>query len=90
MTSRNWPSIRTTGLSEFMLLWNTVAMSVQRIRAQLVLVSVVMSVPSKMIVPPAIRPGCSQQPQQGMPRVVLPEPDSPISPTNSPSARSRR
>ena len=69
-----------------MLLWNTVAMSVQRNLRSSSWSIVVMSVPSKMILPPAIRPGCSSSRSNAMPRVVLPDPDSPISPTNSPGS----
>ena len=69
-----------------MLLWNTVAMSVQRYLRSSSWSIVVMSVPSNRIVPPAIRPGRCSSRSRAMPRVVLPDPDSPISPTNSPGS----
>ncbi len=45
-----------------------------------------MSVPSNMIVPLLIRPGFSSRRSSAVARVVLPEPDSPMRPTNSPGA----
>ena len=69
-----------------MLLWNTVAMSVQRSERSSSWLIDVMSVPSKTMEPPAIRPGRSSSRSRAVPSVVLPEPDSPISPTNSPGS----
>ena len=46
MASRNWPSTRTTGLREFMLLWKTVEMSRQRSERSSSSARSVMSVPS--------------------------------------------
>ncbi len=87
MTSANWASTRTTGLSEFMLLWNTVEMSRQRRWRSSSSGVVVMSLPSKVIVPSLIRAGFSSRRSTALPSVVLPEPDSPMMPTNSPGRR---
>ena len=85
MTSRNWSSTRATGLSAFMLLWKTVEMSFQRSGRRASWSRSVMSRPSKTIRPPLIRPGRSSRRSSAVPSVVLPEPDSPMTPTNSPS-----
>ena len=62
MASRNCASTRTTGLSEFMLLWNTVEMSRQRRARRSSSGRCVMSVPSKVMLPPLMRPGrCSSR-----------------------------
>ena len=65
ITSRNWPSTRTTGLREFMLLWNTVAMSVQRYWRSSSWSIVVMSVPSNDDRAAGDPARLLQQPQQG-------------------------
>ena len=87
ITSRNCASTVMTGLREFMLLWNTVDICRQRIGRSSLLEACVMSVPSKRIVPPLIVPGASVSRRIAVPRVDLPLPDSPSSPTNSPSSR---
>ncbi len=86
MTSRNCASTRTTGLSEFMLLWKTVEMSRQRRLRRSSSGRCVMSVPSKVMLPPLMRPGRWSRRSRAVPSVVLPEPDSPIRPTNSPGS----
>ena len=87
MTSLNWFSIRTTGFSEFMLLWNTVEMSRHRIALSSSWLRSVMSTPSKTIEPPLIRPGLSSRRSTAVPKVVFPLPDSPMRPMNSPGSR---
>ena len=89
IASRNCGSIRTTGLSEFMLLWKTVDRSRHRIARSSSWSRWVRSVPSNVIDPPLIRPGFSSSRSSAVARVVLPDPDSPIRPTNSPGAMSK-
>ncbi len=86
MTSANCASTRVTGFREFMLLWKTVEISRQRYLRNSSWLRCAMSVPSKVMDPPLIRPGRSSNLSTAMPTVVLPDPDSPIRPTNSPSS----
>lgn len=83
--SANWACTRITGLSEFMLLWNTVDRSTQRSSRSFSSSAVVRSTPSKVTRPPVMRAGGESSRSTALPSVDLPQPDSPSSPTNSPS-----
>ena len=85
IASLNCVSMFRTGLSEFMLLWNTVDMSRHRSGRSADWLAVVMSLPANTMLPPAIRPGGGSSRRSALPSVVLPLPDSPSRPTNSPS-----
>ena len=63
-----------TGLSEFMLLWNTVDMSRQRIARSSSSPSCSDVLPSKTIAPPLTRPGGRSSRSSAVPRVDLPRP----------------
>ena len=64
MASRNWASMRATGLSEFMLLWKTVAISRHRIARSSSSGRWVMSLPVEDDLPVADPAGLLQEPQQ--------------------------
>ena len=77
---------RTTGLSEFMLDWNTVDTYDHRSGRSSSSSSVVTSRSPQRIEPPVMCPGLRSSRSTACAKVVLPEPDSPASPTNSPGA----
>ena len=68
-----------------MLLWNTVDRSRQRIARSSFSSSSSRLRPSKTISPLLTRAGARRSCSRAVPSVDLPDPDSPIRPTNSPS-----
>jgi len=85
----NCASIRYTGFSAFMLLWNTVEMSRQRIWRSFSSAMCVISLPSKRTRPPLITPGGKSRRRMALPSVDLPLPDSPTRPMNSPGSSAK-
>ncbi len=85
MDSVIWPPILSTGLSEVIGSWKTMEIWLPRIFRSSFSSMVVRSRPSKMMLPPTIRPGGS-----GMRRMIesaltlLPQPLSPTRPRVSP------
>src|SRR6266851_772784 len=89
MASANWAPIDLTGLSAFIALCMTTDMSFHRTAASSRSVSPTMLRPRKVTLPPVISAGGASSCAMAKRRVVLPHPDSPTMPMNSPEARSK-
>ena len=78
----------STGLSTLIGSWNTIAMRWPRKPRSVSRSSPTSSWPASLTEPATIRPGGSIRPRIESPVTLLPEPDSPTSPTTSPAATS--
>src|ERR1700736_613708 len=79
-----WVSMRSTGLSVIIGSWKTIATFAPRSRRSRSSDAPTSSWPRKRIDPPTMRPGGPTRPRIEKPVTVLPEPDSPTSPSTSP------
>ena len=86
MASTIWSPMRYTGLSDVMGSWKIMAMSLPRISRYSFSESVVRSLPSNSIEPPATWPGSARRPIIDRLVTDLPEPDSPTMARISPSS----
>lgn len=85
ITSTIWSRTRITGLSAFMALWKTMEMPHQRKSSISSSLISRISRPAKFTLPPVISAGGCRMRKIECAMVVLPLPDSPASPTTSPS-----
>ena len=83
--STNWSPTRISGLSEFIALWKTIETFCQRNCRTFSLLSFVRSSPRNRISPLVTCAGARSSCMIAFAIVLLPQPDSPASPTISPS-----
>src|SRR5580692_10500174 len=84
IVSINWREIRSTGFSEVIGSWNTIAISAPRISRSSSSDSAVISLPRKRIDPATMRAGSSSRFMIDLAATLLPDPDSPTIPSVSP------
>ena len=89
IASEIWSPTLCTGLSDVIGSWNTIAISPPRILRNSSIGIFSRSRPLYNACPPAIRPGgCGIRPRIESVLTLLPEPDSPTTPSVSPGATS--
>ncbi len=86
MASSTCARMRMSGLSELMASWKLIATRSPRMRRSASSSMSSTSRPSMTILPVTIRPGSGTRRMIDKPSVVLPQPDSPTTPTVSPAA----
>jgi len=87
--SKKWLRMLRTGFSAFIPDCSTMAKPPCRCTRSWPGVRPAMSTPSKMMQPAETRAGGLDSPVSAKPRVDLPDPDSPTSPTKSPCSRAK-